>query len=352
MMATKRIDINEFLRLSNFLPVIDVRSPSEYAHSHIPKAVSIPIFSDEERKEIGTTYKQKTRELAIKIGFDFFGKKMRAVIEQVEALLKEIESKEVIVHCWRGGMRSNAFSWLLDFYGFKVYTLEGGYKGFRNWVLQELAAPHPLIILSGKTGSGKTEILNQIASQNIAVIDLEALAKHKGSAFGGIGMQIQDSNEQFENNLAIELLQIKEKIDKEHPIWLESESSRIGDININYLFFNQMKTAPRVHIEIPFEERLAYIVEGYGQLKNEELIKATERIQKRLGGLETRNVIQFITSGQIKEAFEILLRYYDKAYAKGNIYQQEVINIHFEKIDAQKNAGIIIKETEKYYGRK
>ncbi|HTO16063.1 MAG TPA: tRNA 2-selenouridine(34) synthase MnmH [Edaphocola sp.] len=348
-MEATRISIDEFIKLAEQHLVLDVRSPLEYTHSHYPEAVSIPIFNNDERKEIGTTYKQKSRALAIKIGLDFFGEKMRAIIEQVEDILKNKASQKVIVYCWRGGMRSKAFSWLLNFYGFEVFILEGGYKAYRNWVLEKLATPQKLCILSGKTGSGKTEILNQFKQENLPVIDLEGLAHHKGSAFGGIGMEAQEGNEQFENLLALELHKIETQFGSETPIWLESESSRIGHVNINYLFFNQMKIAPRVYISIPFEERLEFILKGYGSLEKEELIHSTERIKNRLGGLETKMAIQFLEEDNIKAAFAILLKYYDKSYAKGDTYQKEFLSIALENIDYKKNASIILKETEKYH---
>ena len=190
-----------FENLSNYL-IIDVRSPDEYAHAHIPNAFSLPLFTNEERAEIGTTYKQQSREAAIKLGLPFFGNKMQNMIEQVEGWAASYEKTNgnkptILVHCWRGGMRSAAVSWLLDLYGFKTEQLSGGYKAYRNWVLAQFEKNYSMKVLGGYTGSGKTEILLQLQKSKIPVIDLEGLAHHKGSAFGALGQHEQTSQEQF-----------------------------------------------------------------------------------------------------------------------------------------------------------
>ena len=207
-MGVEKIHIEQFLELAKEYPVLDVRSPGEYRHAHIPGAYSLPLFSDEERKVVGTTYKQQSREASIKIGLDYFGPKMRKMVEEVELLIRSRESGQmvndsrlVLVHCWRGGMRSGAVSWLLDLYGFKVYTLIGGYKKYRNYVLDTFRLPLQFNILGGYTGSGKTELLKTLKEKGESVIDLEDIAKHKGSAFGNIDMPEQPTQEMFENIL-------------------------------------------------------------------------------------------------------------------------------------------------------
>jgi tRNA 2-selenouridine synthase len=216
-MPVEKIDIEQFLELAKHHPVFDVRSPGEYNHAHIPGAISLPLFSDEERKIVGTAYKQESRQQAIKTGLDFFGPKMRKMVEDVESIVGSRESvvvnsqlpthdsRLILVHCWRGGMRSAAVAWLLDLYGFKVYTLIGGYKKFRNHVLDTFQFPFRFNILGGFTGSGKTELLKSLEEKGEKVIDLEGIAQHKGSAFGNIGMPEQPSQEMFENLLAQEV---------------------------------------------------------------------------------------------------------------------------------------------------
>ncbi len=320
-MAIRRIHIQEFLSLAAQHPVIDVRSEGEYKHGHLPNANNLPLFNNEERKIVGTAYKQESREKAIKLGLDFFGVKMKKMVEEVEAICKikkdeHPSSKTILIYCWRGGMRSGGVAWLMDLYGFTVYTLIGGYKSFRKHVGEVLSSPHSFKILGGYTGSGKTYLLNELKKLGEKVIDLETLAHHKGSAFGNIGMPQQPSQEMFENLLAEKLAYSPFTIHNS-PIWLEDESQRIGHINLPQAFWNTMRNSPLFFLEIPFEERLNHIVEEYGKLDREKMVNAIIRIKKRLGGLDTKNAINFLLEDNVKECFRILLLYYDKHYLKG-----------------------------------
>jgi tRNA 2-selenouridine synthase len=218
-MPIQKITVAEFLSLARHFPVLDVRSPGEYTHAHIPSAHSFPLFTDEERKQVGTAYKQQSRAAAIKIGLDYFGVKMRKMVEEAEgignlelgstAYLKAQftipNSKTLLVHCWRGGMRSAAVAWLLDMYGFKVYLLVGGYKAYRKWVLSQFEKEYHFNIIGGYTGSGKTLLLHELKERNKTIIDLEGLANHKGSAFGAMENLPQPGQEMFENLLAEKL---------------------------------------------------------------------------------------------------------------------------------------------------
>lgn len=324
-MAVRPLDIAPFLELSELHPVLDVRSPGEYNHAHIPGAHSFPLFDDNERKEVGTTYKQQSREKAIKVGLDFFGPKMKTLVEQAEAISEKSGSRTLLVHCWRGGMRSGGVAWLLDLYGFNVHTLVGGYKSFRRWALEQFEKEYPLHLIGGYTGSGKTDLLAALSHKGEAVLDLEGLAHHKGSAFGNIGQPEQPTQEQFENKMALAL----RKIIKAAPdrIWVEDESQRIGRVNIPGSFWQLMRRSIVHFLDIPFEKRLAYIVQGYGSLDVQRLSDATDRIRKKLGDKNTTEAINFIANGQITEAFYILLRYYDKLYKK-SLHNRE----HAEKL--------------------
>jgi tRNA 2-selenouridine synthase len=322
-MPVKKTDIAPFLSLATQFPVLDVRSPGEYKHAHIPGAVPFPLFTDEERKIVGTIYKQKSREEAIKAGLDFFGGKMRKMVEEAESLVGSRQwgmgsgnqdRKTILVHCWRGGMRSAGVAWLLDLYGFKVHTLAGGYKVFRRWVLEQFDKPYNLKILGGFTGSGKTHALHALATQQETVIDLEGLASHKGSAFGNIGMPDQPSQEMFENKLALALFV---SATKQQPIWLEDESQRVGDVNIPTNLWRQMREKPLYFLDIPFEQRLQHIVKEYGSHSKEKMVNAIIRIKKRLGGLETKECINALVEDRTEDCFRILLSYYDKWYLKG-----------------------------------
>jgi tRNA 2-selenouridine synthase len=374
-MPVQKIEIEEFIKLSATNVVIDVRSPSEYAHAHIPNAVNIALFNDEERKVVGTTYKQQSREDAIKIGLDYFGPKMRGVVEKVEELAKgswqlavgnlqfakgDIPKETncplqtapcILIHCWRGGMRSAAVAWLLDLYGFKVYILNGGYKAFRNFVLEQFTKAYNFNIIGGYTGSGKTYLLEAIEKSGKTTIDLEGIASHKGSALGGIGMAAQPTQEMFENKLALELfgksnLHIASETTS-NCIWLEDESQRIGLIKIPDALWKSMRSSVVYFLDIPFEERLQFLTKEYGLHKKEELVNAGIRIQKRLGGLETKNYINYLLENNFTEAFRILLVYYDKHYAKG-LHNREnakelITMIPAFKVDAAENL-ILLQE--------
>jgi tRNA 2-selenouridine synthase len=364
-MAITRLTVEEFLAFASTNTVLDVRSPGEYAHAHIPGANSLPLFSDEERKIVGTAYKQESKEKAIKIGLKYFGTKMVKMVNEVEALTKNDPSdkKTVLVHCWRGGMRSAGVAWLLDLYGFKVYTLVGGYKAYRNWVLAQFEKQYPIAIIGGYTGSGKTEVLQSLASKGFSTIDLEGLAHHKGSAFGSLGQLPQPTQEQFENKLAKALAAFSKtkttSIETEKNLLpedsnkrillLEDESQRIGDVNIPTVFFKQMRETKVYFLDIPFDERLAFITAHYGQFEKENLVNAIIRIKKKLGGLETKTAINALIEDDITSCFRVLLHYYDKLYQKGLMRREDVIKmvqkIPCKKVDDQKNALAIIEQS-------
>ena len=326
-MAIHKILVEDLLQLSTQYPVLDVRSPGEYIHAQIPGAYSLPLFSDEERKIIGTAYKQQSKEKAIKLGLDFFGVKMRFMVEEVEKIIKDSTSTTVIVHCWRGGMRSSAVAWLLNFYGFEIYLLEGGYKAYRNWVLEQFEKEYQFNIVGGYTGSGKTEVLQAMKQNDHAIIDLEGLANHKGSAFGALGQPPQPTQEMFENLLANSLYQNNKSL-----FWLEDESQRIGALNIPHGFWNSMRTKPVYFMDIPFEKRLDHIATGYGAIEKEQLVNAIDRIKKRLGPLETKTAIGFLVEDNVKECFRILLSYYDKTYLKA-LHNRENLTALLNKIN-------------------
>jgi tRNA 2-selenouridine synthase len=317
-MAIQALSTTDFILQSVDTPLFDVRSPGEFDHAHIPGAHSLPLFTNDERAVVGTLYKQRSREDAIKSGLDFFGPRMRTMVEQVESIAGKVEpgvSPAVLVHCWRGGMRSGAVAWLLNLYGYSVFVLKGGYKSFRNEMIAQFEQPKKLQVIGGYTGSGKTEILQKLARLEEATIDLEGFAHHKGSAFGHLQMATQPSQEAFENQLGWALWW--HQYQQKDRIWVEDESWRIGNLHIPKPFYDQMRMAPCHFIEIPFEERLNHINAHYGQANMSQLIESTLRIQKRLGGLETKTAIQFLVEKNTKEAFRILLQYYDKWYLKG-----------------------------------
>lgn len=304
------LNIDDFLRTATSIPIIDVRTPLEYDHAHIPGAFNLPIFSNEERVRVGTTYKQQGREEAILLGFDLTGPKWSGFIKTA---LEIAPDKKIGVHCWRGGMRSGAMAWALSLYGFEVYLLEGGYKKFRNWVLNKFTEKYTILILGGMTGSGKTLVLRELKKQGQQVIDLEDLADHQGSSYGSMGKDVQPSQECFENLLATRLA----AIDCTAPLWLEDESLTIGKRFIPNGIWHQMREAPVVKMVVPADERVKFLAEEYGQLNPDFLVESTERIGKRLGPVQTRDAILAIRENRMQDFVKTVLVYYDKTYGGG-----------------------------------
>ncbi|MCO6495035.1 MAG: tRNA 2-selenouridine(34) synthase MnmH [Bacteroidetes bacterium] len=328
-----RIKVGDFVGRKDGTPIFDVRTPLEYNHAHIPGAINLPIFSDEERAQIGTTYKQKGREKAILLGFDYTGPKWRNFIETA---LLHAPDKKVLVHCWRGGMRSGAMAWALDFYGFDVEILEGGYKNYRNYVLQQFEVDYPFCVLGGMTGSHKTDILIEMKKLGEQIIDLEGIAQHLGSAYGSLNKLTQPSQEQFENILAENLA----SYNREKRIWIENESSLIGRIAIPPHIFKQIQTAVLVELRIDKEKRVKFLTQEYGTLDKDFLIQSTQKIQKRFGPEQTKDAITTIREDRMEDFIRIVLNYYDKTYINGISKRDPIkcfaIEINF---DNQQNAA-------------
>ena len=332
-----RLSLPHFLPLPADVPILDARAPIEFAQGHIPGAVSFPLFSDEERARIGTTYKQVSQEKAVLAGLDFFGPKMSQLVKQAKKLAP---NKEVRLHCWRGGMRSGAVQWLLELAGFRVHLLDKGYKDYRRWALAQFAQPQPLLILGGLTGSGKTDVLHVLAARGEAVVDLEGLANHKGSSFGSIGLPPQPTSEQFENNLALQLSQLPAGA----VPWLEDESLSIGKVVVPKPLFEQMRLAPLIVLEVPRPVRTRKLAAEYGKEDPWQLREAIERIGKRLGGLATQEALAAIDTGDMEKMVDIALDYYDKTYSFGldNKINRRIIRVPTNTCDAEVNAELVL----------
>ena len=316
----------------------------EFEHGHIVGATNIPLFSNEERADIGTTYVQKSRELAIELGYKYVGPKLQWYIDESKKLAPD---GTIAVHCWRGGMRSHAFADHLSDNGFqKVYVITGGYKAFRNEVLSFFAQPFKLRVLGGYTGSGKTYILKEIANMGEQVIDLEGLAHHKGSAFGAIGEKKQPTVEHFENKM----FEVTRHFELSKPIWVEDESHNIGRVKIPITFFRQMREQVVYFIDVPKAERAKLLVKEYAGYGTEVLAQAIDAISKRLGGLNVKVAHQYLAEQNFFEVAMIALKYYDKAYTKGlaDRDKNRVVAIELNEIDFLKNAKSVIQKVENY----
>ncbi|MEA3462061.1 MAG: tRNA 2-selenouridine(34) synthase MnmH [Bacteroidota bacterium] len=333
----EHIDIGSFISHSARFPVIDVRTPSEYQQGHIPGALNIPLFDDHERKVVGTTYKQVNKEAAMYAGLDFAGKKLVRLAKEGERAAGK--NKTLLVHCWRGGMRSMSMVWLFETMGITCYLLEGGYKSYRAYVRVVLAYPLKLLVIGGRTGSGKTAILHHLKKSGEQVIDLEGLAHHKGSAFGALGEADQPSTEQFENELCREIL----THDSEKVTWIEDESRNVGKCVIPGELYSRMKETEIVFLDISRELRARHLVGDYARYKQEDLRACVLKIEKRLGGDRTREALEFIDREDYYKTAMITLHYYDKAYMyslEKNHEQYQVLTS--EDVDPVKNAELLI----------
>jgi len=302
------IQIALFLERSASFPVVDVRSPSEFNQGHIPGAVNIPLFDDVERARVGTTYRQVNREAAVYAGLEIAGKKLVALVKEGERIAGK--KRTLLVHCWRGGMRSSSMAWLFENIGLQCFILQGGYKSYRRYVKGVMAFPFTLKVVGGKTGSGKTAILHELQTRGKQVLDLEALAHHKGSAFGALGEQEQPSTEQFENELG----KVLSGLDSAKEIWIEDESRNVGKCVIPGELYERMKKGETYFLDIPREERARFLVKHYAVHDREALIACIRKIHKKLGGDRAKSAIESIEQEDFYSSAMITLHYYDKAY--------------------------------------
>ena len=322
--------------LFNGLPIIDVRSPSEFEKGHVLGAQSLPLFSDEERHEVGLLYKTKGQEEAIKLGLDFVGPKMSSFIDQANEIAPD---RALNIYCWRGGMRSGSMSWLLKTAGFNVNTIVGGYKAWRNEVMSLLEAEYPLLTIGGFTGVGKTDLLDELKKNGQQVIDLEGIANHRGSAFSPSGRK-QPGSEEFENRLAHQLL----NFDTSEPIWIEDESKLIGHVYLNMNFHQSVKQAPLIIVNRPKEERIQILCALYGEGEIGDLKHSFKKIEKRIGGQYLIAAYQYIDEGNLEAAARIAVRYYDKAYmnSMGKVKRTPILTLSLKDKTPEEGAEILI----------
>ena len=327
-----------FLKMKQTISVVDVRSPAEYLEGHIPGAVNIPIFDDQERAIVGTIYKRHGRILAIEKGLEIVGPKMVTFVKEARKLAI---TGQLLVHCWRGGMRSESMAWLFERIGIQCSTLQGGYKSYRNYLLERIGNIQQLIIIEGFTGSGKTEILYCLKTLGEQVIDLEGLANHKGSVFGGIGQPAQPSTQQFQNNLFDEILQL----DLTRRVWVEGESQTIGRVFLPDPFWERMNQARNIEISVHRFERIIRLVNEYGLLSTELMENSIRSLTKRLGDQRMNEILQSYIVKDLSTVADKLLEYYDQTYMfSREKYKKKYQEIKLPNGDAISNAQIILNE--------
>lgn len=306
----RTLTTDDFLNSAQQGVIIDVRTPAEFELGHIVGAVNIPLFTNEERAVVGTIYKRTGHDQAVEKGLEFVGMRLADLVRQA----KQVSAgRPLFLYCWRGGMRSASVAWLFSTAGLEVTLLKGGYKAYRGSFEQILeSAPFNMILVSGATGCGKTELLHRIEEYGEQVLDLEGIANHKGSVFGGFGQEPQPTTEHFINLLHTRIRQC----DLSKPIWCESESMLIGHVFLPQGLYNRMRQGIIVEVTMDIEQRLDRLVIEYGSFSTEMLIHSFTKIQKRLGNDKTQHAIAALNQGDVRAAARIALGYYDKAYAK------------------------------------
>lgn len=296
--------------------LVDVRSKGEYEEFTIPGAVNIPIFNNEERSIIGTIYKNESIEKAKMVGIQFVSSKLLDIYEKFSQL--KSKHREVIIFCERGGMRSSSLWALFNSIGLRVIKLEGGYKGYRaavNENMPKLVEEVTFVMLHGHTGTGKTQLLKQLEQRGLDVLDLEGYANHRGSLLGGVGLHERVSQKQFDA-LVFEKLRRR----KTNFILVEAESGRIGNIIIPKFMHKRMKEGIHILVEGSLEARAKRIVEDYiinGESK-QEILEIMDSLNKYIGNRETELIKELVQKENYLEAAkELMLAHYDPLYAKG-----------------------------------
>lgn len=319
------------------MPVVDVRSPSEFLSGHVTGAVNIPLFADDERAIVGTIYKQEGKKDAIEKGLEIVGPKMAALAKNAEVAAVD---GVLGVYCWRGGMRSNRMAWLFEQVGLKCTVMEGGYKAYRNTVLQGFSALENLVVIDGQTGSGKTDVLHALRDAGEQILDLEGVAQHKGSAFGDIGMPQQPSSQQFQNDLHYEL----GKLNPKKRIWIEREGMTIGRVYLPQPLWEKMRVSTAMAIDVPMKLRVARLVKEYGAAPTADLAKSITKLQQKLGGQHMKAALQLLEENRLSEVAELLLTYYDKRYSfsKEKYLDRKPLRIDLNSDNTLENAKLLI----------
>lgn len=317
--------------------MIDVRSPGEFESETIPGALNIPVFTDEEREFIGTTYVQESIDKAKQLGVEAAAKKLPQIYEQISKLDKEYNN--LIFFCARGGFRSLTVSSLFRAIGINAIRLDGGYKGYRKYInenLPNLVEEVKFVVLYGNTGSGKTEILKHLREMGMEVLDLEGCANHRGSLLGGVGLGHPNTQKMFES-LIYETLKNR----KSNVIFTEGESKRIGRVIMPEYLFKAIKSGENININTPMYIRVDNILKDYVSETDDELIKALSRLKEHIGERNVDRFTEMIKVHDYKPVIEeLMIKYYDPMYE----YKNREYIAEFENLNARKTAENIIRQ--------
>ncbi len=302
------------LAAHGFDDVIDVRAPAEYADDHLPGAISLPVLDDAERARVGTIYKQVSPFTARKLGAALVARNAARHLE--ETLADRPGGWRPLVYCWRGGQRSGSFATILGQIGWRVETLAGGYKAWRGLVVEALHArpfPAPVVLLDGNTGTAKTAVLAELAARGVQVLDLEGLARHRGSLFGAMPGG-QPSQRRFEGLLAMAVA----ALDPARPVVVEAESAMVGACRLPAGLWKAMRAAPRIAISAPPAARAAYLVRAYADLTADPA-----RLEAIIASLRPLHPAEALARWRAQAAAgefaalaeDLMVRHYDPRYA-------------------------------------
>lgn len=318
--------------LNREIPIIDVRTPDEYGHFHIPGAVNLPIFSNKEREIVGTTYKKDGTEAAKELGISFVSPSIPEFYKQAKAISG---GNEFVVYCWRGGMRSKSLSVVFEMLGLPCLQLEGGIRSYRQIVTEQLDRyAHrnvPFIVVEGLTGTSKTDILTTLEEKGYPVIDLEGLAAHRGSVFGRVDLP-ERTQKEFESKLYQRLDEIGET---DYYI-IESESKRLGNIIVPDFIMEGKQKGTRIHVHAPLSYRIQTILNTYQpEQHSEKIIKGIHKIEKRLSENSREHIYLALDEGNYGSVVEkLLLDYYDPRYEyKAKENGGDIITIKYQSLD-------------------
>ena len=339
-MHIKREELKKFRSFNG--PLIDVRSPIEYYKGHMPNSINIPLFDNEERAIVGKVYKNNGRELAVRQGLKFVERKIETILNSIFECIEKhkytnhknkLEESPIRIYCSRGGMRSLSIGWLLEKFKYNIILLTGGYKNYRRWIIESFSKKYNLIVIGGKTGTGKTKLIKLLENNEYQTVDLEGFASHRGSTFGALGMKEQPTNEHFENMIAEKLISFK----KDEPIFLEAESANIGKCKVPHELFNQMKSSKRIEIIRSESNRLDELISTYSIFKQNELEESILRIKKRLGPQRTKIAVNSIRERKWDVVCKTVLEYYDKCYEYEKIGKENIKNIDLTDLKYDKS---------------
>jgi tRNA 2-selenouridine synthase len=343
-----QLEVREF---GTYALVIDARSPREYAEDHLPHAVNLPVVNDDEYAEVGTKHRDNTHE-AYLIGVEY---SLHNIARQIKPLIAKYgKNDRMLVYCFRGGKRSKLWADNLRTIGFEVDVLPGGWKNYRRWVresLETLPRHLQLRVLTGATGCGKTRLLHALASAGQQVLDLEAIACHRGSLIGALPDQRQPTQKLFDSML----LDALRKFDPARPVWLEAESKKIGNLQLPDALHEAMHRTTPLHISAPMPERVRLWREDYAHFVEDPvgMVEKLAPLKPLIGGEELATWRSLAAAGQVNELFERVMRnHYDPCYERSTkkSYGRAVDGplIELPSLSPERLAGVAVDLAHEY----